>query len=359
MRRVPGLRLVVLLAASTVAVLALLYVSGVAPVEAFRGMAHGAFGSPDAWRGTLRQTMPLLFTGLSVFLGLRAGLFNIGVEGQLIVGALAAAVVALSLPGPLGLMGGAIAGMAAGALWTLPAGWIKAYRGGHEVITTIMLNNIASLLTAYLVGGPLKAAGSQMPTTGTIEATSRLPSLLLLQPRDGGSQWRLGSADDPAMREIGRVVFEMSLGIPLGVVLIAVLAYWLYRSVAGYELRAVGANARAAEFAGVDARRVTVRSLAVSGALAGLGGALTAMGPEGRFFAGFSPGYGFDGLGVAILAGSNPWGIAPAALLFGALNKGALSVQILDVPKGITGVILGVLIIAFAAARVRQRKVEA
>lgn len=349
-------RVPILIATSIVIMVALLALSGVNPAEAGLGLVRGAFGNPVAIRGTLKQTMPLLFAGMAVFLALRAGLFNIGAEGQLLVGALAAATVALRVPGPAGIGLAILVGMLAGALWTLPAGLIKAYKGGHEVITTIMLNNIAGLLTTALVSGPLKDPGNEMPSTPSLVFGTRVPSLLVLHPRDGGSVLRFMAPDDPAVREIGRIGFELNLGLVAGIVMILGLGVWLYRTVAGYELRATGENAVAARFAGVDTKAVTVRALAVSGALAGLGGALVVLTQEGRFYAGFSPGYGFDALGVAILAGSAPWGIVPAALAFGALNKGALAIQVLDVPKGVTGVILGVLIVAFAAARYRERR---
>lgn len=351
-------RVPVLVVVSVIALVGLLALSGVNPAEAGLGLVKGAFGSPVAIRGTLKQTMPLLFAGMAVFLALRAGLFNIGAEGQLLVGALSAATVALRVPGPLGIGLAIVVGMLAGALWTLPAGLIKAYKGGHEVITTIMLNNIAGLMTTALVAGPLKDPGNEMPSTPSLLFGTRVPSLLVLNPREGGNVVRLMSPDDPAVREVGRIGFELNLGLVLGVVLIVALGIWLYRTVAGYELRATGENPGAARFAGVDTKAVTVRALAASGALAGLGGALVVLTQEGRFYAGFSPGYGFDALGVAILAGSAPWGIVPAALAFGALNKGALAIQILDVPKGVTGVILGVLIVAFAAARYRERRTD-
>jgi len=131
----------------------------VAPLDALATLLRGSLGSPRAIGGTLKETTPLLVAGLAVFLALRAGLFNIGVEGQLLLGAVTCTTIVLRFSGWPGVVLGAVAGMAAGALWAFPAGWIKAYRGGHEVITTIMLNNVAALLTTALVAGPLKAPG--------------------------------------------------------------------------------------------------------------------------------------------------------------------------------------------------------
>lgn len=302
----------------------------VAPLEALERLYVSSLGSPRAISGTIKETTPLLIAGLAVFLALRAGLFNIGVEGQLVVGALACATVALQFPGPLGLVLGGITGVAAGALWALPAGLIKAYRGGHEVITTIMLNNVAGLLATAVVAGPLKAAGQEGATSATLTDATRLPDLV-----SGGA-------------------FTLSSAVPLGLLLMLGLGLWLKRSVRGYELQAVGANPTAAELAGVSSKRVTTWAMVASGALGGLAGAVQVLAYEGRFYSGFSAGYGFDALGVALLAGASAWAVLPASLLFGILAKGSTAVQILGVPKGITGVVLGLLILIFAAVRYRR-----
>jgi len=155
------------------------------------------------------------------------------------------------------------------------------------------------------------------------------------------------------------VDWSLNLALGLGIALTAALAWWLRSSVAGYELQAVGANPTAAETAGVSSRRVTTLAMMASGALGGLAGALQVLAYEGRFYAGFSPGYGFDALGVALLAGASAWGVLPASLLFGVLAKGGTSVQILGVPKGITGVVLGLLLVLFAAVRYRRARCPA
>jgi simple sugar transport system permease protein len=307
-----------------------LLVAGVNPVEALTGLLKGAFGSPASISGTLQQTTPLLIGGLAVFLALRAGLFNIGVEGQLMVGALACVVVALRVPGTPGVLLGSVVGMVAGALWALPAGLIKAYRNGHEVITTIMLNNVAGFLTAALIAGPFKDPSLGSPSTATLPAGTRLPALVNQPP------------------------FLLNLALPLGLVLTALLALWLSRTVAGFELRAAGANPIAARLAGIPTARVTVLAMLGSGALAGLAGAVQALAYQFRYYEGFSPGYGFDALGVALLAGNSAYGVIPAALLFGALSKGGTAISVMGVPKGLTTVILGLLILVAAAVRYRK-----
>lgn len=323
-------KLLALVVAALMVLAGAILATDVAPLKALQSLWHGSLGSPRAIGGTLKETTPLLIAGLAVFLALRAGLFNIGVEGQLLVGAITCAAVVLRFQGILGVVLGIAAGTGAGALWAFPAGWIRAYRGGHEVITTIMLNNVAALLTSALVAGPLKAPGQESTTTASI------PDTLLLPMVASGPDWSL------------------SVALVLGVGLTAGVAWWLRSSVAGYELQAVGANPTAAEIAGISRRRVTTLAMMASGALGGLAGALQVLAYEGRFYSGFSPGYGFDALGVALLAGASAWGVLPAAFLFGVLAKGGTAVQILGVPKGITGVVLGLLILIFAAVRYRR-----
>lgn len=325
-----NLRILLLILAAAGIVVGAVWAAGVNPMEAYERLFAGSLGSPGAISGTLRETTPLLIAGLAVFLALKAGLFNIGVEGQLVVGAAAAAWVALNIPGPFGILLAVATGAAAGALWALPAGLIKAYRGGHEVITTIMLNNVAAFLTTALVAGPLKDPGQESTTTASLPAASMLPHLYEAPP------------------------LRINLALIFGILMLMALAFWLKRTVSGFELRLVGSNPRAAELAGIKAPRAIVRAMAVSGAIGGIAGAFQVVAYEGRFFAGISSGYGFDALGVALLSGASPWGMIPSSLLFGVLAKGSTSIQILGVPKGLTYVILGLLILVFAAVRYRR-----
>ena len=191
-----------------------------------------------------------------------------------------------------------------------------------------MLNNVAAFLTDYLVAGPLRAPGGDTTTASVTDAT-RLPNVVHV----GG--------------------FSVSLALFVALAFVAALAWWLRRTVAGYELRAVGANTTAARVAGIDPRQTIVLAMLASGAIAGFAGALQVLAYEGRFYSGFSPGYGFDALGVALLAGEATLALIPSAFLFGALAKGALSLQIAGVPKGITTVVLAMLILIAAAFRSR------
>jgi general nucleoside transport system permease protein len=306
--------------------------AGVGPVESIATLIRGSLGSGAAIAGTLRETSPLLMLGIAVFLGLRAGLFNIGVEGQFLVGAMAAAVVAIRVPGVPGFLAATLVGMAAGALWALPAAWIRAYRNGHEVITTIMLNNVAIFFTAALVSGPLQDRTQDSPSTAYVAESARMPMLVNNPP------------------------IMVNSVLIVGVLIAIALAFWLRRTVPGYELQAVGANSTAATFAGIEPKKVIMKALTSSGAIGGLAGAMQVLAYEGRFYQGFSPGYGFDALGVALLSGGSALAVIPSSLLFGILSRGGIALQIEGVPKGITTVVLGLLIIVAAAIRYRRMR---
>jgi ABC-type uncharacterized transport system permease subunit len=323
-----------LILASVLIVVGALLLAGAPPGHTLWDLIRSSLGNARAITGTLREVTPLLISGLAVFLALRAGLFNIGVEGQFTVGALTCAVVSLRVPGLPGVLVGLVAGMAAGGLWALPAGLIKAHKGGHEVITTIMLNNVAGLLTAALVSGVFKDPKEESPTTSTLASTSFLPDVI----------------------HVGEL--QISSGLLIGILVTIGLWIWLKRSVSGYELQAVGANPTAARFAGVNHQRVLVKAMTWSGALGGLAGAVQVLAFEHRFYPNLSSGYGFDALGVALIGGATPLGLLPSSFLFGVLNKGGTSIQVLDqVPKGITSVIMGLLIIIAAAIRYRKTAV--
>lgn len=322
-------RLPLLVAGALGLLVGALFLVGVAPADAVRTLVGGSLGSPAAFSGTLKESTPLLLAGIAVFLGLRAGLFNIGVEGQFLVGSLACTAAALLVPGAGGILLGVLVGIVAGALWALPAGLIKAFRGGHEVITTIMLNYIAFIFARAIVRGPLD------------------------DPQSGGEGSRR-LADQTALQnwQVAGVTFSPSL--LLGIFLLLGLAWWLYRTVAGYELRVVGANPSAAHVAGISTEAVTVKAMTASGAIAGMAGAFQVLAFEQRFFPELSAGYGFDALGVALLAGAAPLALLPSALGFGMLSQSETPLAILGVPKGITAVVLGLVILVFAAIRYRR-----
>jgi len=292
----------------------------------------------------LRAT-PLIFTGLAVAYGFSAGLFNIGAEGQLFMGGLAAAYLGVQLAGqpwyvavPVLLLGA----MAAGAAWAFVPAVLKARIGAHEVITTMMFTYIGKYLVSWLVVGPLKAPG-QIPQTVTIGTTAQLPRIQTLF-----SEATLEAL--PFLR-FGRAHMGIVVAILFAVIMWAILKY----TTLGYEARAVGFNPTAAETGGISVSSTIIKALCISGALAGLSGAVEVMGVHYKIFDQFSSGFGFTGIAVALVAKKNPLGVIPAALLFGALSAGSGLMQLeADVPQKIISIIQAVVIFLIAAESVIQ-----
>ena len=270
-------------------------------------LVKGAFGSGYDVGMTLFYATPLIFTGLSVAIAFHAGLFNIGAEGQLTLGALAAAAVGAVWPGLLWPLAPVLAGLAAvlaGGLWGAIPGWLRARRGCHEVINTIMLNFVAAGLASYVALYLLKDPESQNPETQLVGAGYLIHKFEVF----GGA--------------------PVSLALPLA--LVAAVAVWvlLWRTVLGFEIRAVGQSESAARAAGMDTGRIRIIAMCLAGALAGLVGVGEVLGNAGRFKVGFSPDYGFIGIAVALLGRNHPAGVVAAALLFGALHKGAAALDL-------------------------------
>ena len=281
---------------------ALIAAVGKDPVQAYTALFAGAFGSVGQLATTVTEAIPLIFAGLAVALAFRGGAFNIGGEGQLYMGALLAAVVGgyLHLPAIVELPLAIVSAFVGGAVWGGVAGWLKASRGFNEVIVTILLNYIALWFVSYLVHGPIKAPG-----------------------------WNIQSPDVDPAAQLPIVVPGTSLhaGIILGL-LCAVLVYVLIeRTTLGFQIRLVGANALGARYAGVPVGRLLVLTMALSGGLAGLTGAGEILGVQFRLLDGFSAGWGYDAIAVALIGQLNPFGTVVAALFFGALRAGANNMQ--------------------------------
>ena len=307
---------------------------GESPVRIYAILFRGAFGSFDAIGHVLFNACPLIFAGLAVAFAFRAGLFNIGGDGQLYVGSFAAAWVGLSL-GPLHpvilIPILVVASAAGGALWAAIPGALKARFGVHEVINTIMMNFIAVGLTSYLVINVFREPGQMTPQTAEIAASGHLPRL-------AGAFQRLGIPLPYANP------LNASILIALGAVALA--WFILHRTTFGYEVRAVGRNAKAAEYAGINVRRTLVLAMVASGAFAGLVATNEVMGFRHRFLDNFSGGLGFMGIAVALLGRNTPIGVLFAALLFGVLNTGALEVDVFtDVPRELILVLQAITII--------------
>jgi general nucleoside transport system permease protein len=303
--------------------------AGADPIQAYSALFAGAFTNHNALAETLVSTTPYVGLGLAVALGFRAGLFNIGAEGQFYIGSLTGTFVAYSIHGlpavievPLGLL----AGMVGGALWASIAGGLKARFGAHEVITTIMLNYVAFLVASYLVDTPglMLAPGVSTPRTPNIDTSALLPIIV------AGSRLHLGFI----------------------VALLAVPVVWflIERTTIGFRLRAVGFNQGAARAAGISVGWTIVLTMAISGALAGFAGIVEVLGVNYHMTDTVAAGYGFDAIAVALLARSNPWGILPAALLFGALHNGASFMQLeTQVSSDLISIVQAAVIIFVAA----------
>jgi general nucleoside transport system permease protein len=298
----------------------------------YLALFEGSLGSLSAFSETLTAAAPLTLAGLGIALAFRAGLFNIGAEGQLILGGMAAVVVGFALKGmpayvhlPLALLAGALVG----ALWASIAGWLRAATGAHEVITTIMLNLIALRLTDYLLKNPLiQKAGRSDPISESVLPSAELPRLLA---------WV-----DPNLR--------VHAGIILVVIAVLVVYWLLFHTTIGFEFRSSGANPDAARYAGMRSSLIIVLVMASAGALAGLAGANQVLGVLGRASPGFSGGAGFDAIAVALLGRSHPFGVLLAGLLFGALQAGGRQMQIdAGVSLDLIAIIQALIIIFMAA----------
>ncbi|MGH3089414.1 MAG: ABC transporter permease [Rubrobacteraceae bacterium] len=304
----------------------LVLASGNNPVSAYVSLVEGAVGSPTALGRTLLNATPLIFTGLAVAVAFRAGLFNIGGEGQLFIGAITAAVVAVSL-GSFGLLAipmALLASILTGFMWGALPGFLKARFGAHEVITTIMLNFIGINLATYFALGPFRSEGL-VPGTETIDAAARIPIIGL-----------------------GRVNYGLFIALLAAVVVYLIL----WRTKLGFRIRAVGLSPGAANYAGMRIGTNTVLALAIGGALAGLGGAVEVMGVYGKMTIPFVGNLGFNGIGVALLGRNHPVGVVLGALLFGGLASGAQEMQFsTDVPLDLADVLLAVILLLVTATK--------
>ena len=327
----PAWAVLIALAAASLLIIAV----GSAPLAVYRLLLSGTWGNAYGIGQVLFKTTPLIFTGLSVSLALRAGLFNIGAEGQLTVGAFATAMVGLyatHLPAVVAVPLALVAGAAGGALVGAIAGALKAWRGAHEVINTIMLNFI---VRAVMVGVGAHLFEREQIHTAPIAAAAELPRLSRLFPLFRGS------------------AANASIFLALAV---ALAVWWLLeRTRAGFRLRAVGASPAAAATSGISVPRVQFLALTLAGAVAGLVGANFVLGYKHYYEDGFSGGIGYMGIAVAVLGRARPLGVVAAALVFGTLSQGALAVNAV-VPKELVDVLTAVIIFAVAAAAPTVRR---
>jgi len=278
---------------------------------------------------SLVQSTPYIFAGLAVALGFRSGLFNIGVEGQLFVGAAAATYVGYAvkgLPGYIHMPLAFLAGAAAGAFWAFIPGFLKAKTGGHEVINTIMMNWIAFRLTEWLLSGPMSRPGSGgLPLSPMIEDSAKIPQFFA----------------SPIRFHLG---FFMAL-------IAAFLVWWLlFKTTWGMNLRTVGTNPRAAKYAGLDTGKSIMLAMTLSGALAGMAGAVQVLAVNHSMALGLSSGYGFDSIALALIGNNHPLGVVLSSLLFGTLRNGATRMMVVSaIPIDIVDVIQAIILMFVAA----------
>ena len=326
----------------------LLLFLGVNPLEAYGALFQGAFGTVSGITQTLAKATPLLLVALGICIAFRAGVINIGGEGQIILGAIGASAVALALPNLPGILLvflALTAGVLAGAFWGGIAGVLKARFGVNEILSTVMLNAIALQLMNYLLRGPMLdpaqvAAGTNVPQSATLPMQVWLPRLV---PRT-----------------------LLHAGLILAIVLAILVYIFLWRTTIGYRIRAVGLNPSAARYAGIPVKRYMALALILSGAFAGLAGAVEVTGIHHRMIEGLTGGYGFSGIVAALFGKLHPLGAIPASIIFGGLLVGADKMQrTVQVPSSLVVAVNGLIVLFVVASdyfvrrRARRRGREA
>ena len=311
-----------------------LVIAGISPAVAYSKLISSVFSKPKFLMYTLVYSAPIILTGLSVAFSFRTGVFNIGAEGQFVVGSIAATLVGIlvKLPAVIHVPLCIIAAMAAGAFWSFLCGLMKVKRGSHEVISFIMFNWIAFYLSNFVVNlKDVKVEGGE--ASKNLEDSARI----LFPP-----SW-IDSIKCP----------DANWGIVIAVITAIVIWVIIEKTTLGYRLKAVGFNKHAADYAGIDANKSILTALCISGALSGLGGAVQIMGQSGRLvqFAG-QEGYGFEGISVALIGSSNPLGCIFAGLFYGAMKFGGSKLNMVQVPSQIISIIMGCVIIFIAISHV-------
>ncbi len=337
-----GLSLVSILVAMLVGVIFIL-IAGQSPIETYGALLDGSFGSFRDFLGTLHRSTPLIFTGLAVALSFRTGLFNIGAEGQLLIGGFVAALVGFyfeGLPYIIHLPMTILAGMIAGGVWAGIPGILKAKLGVHEVINTIMLNHIAIHVTIYYGINTFREGGRQATpdVQGSAELFqfNQLPEIPVIQ-------------NLPFISLFDHTGISLHSGFVMALVVAVILWYILWKTSFGYEIRAVGLNASASEYGGINVPNKIVSAMVISGAVAGLAGITEVLGTHQSFVDGMDADYGFTGIAVALIGRNHPVGVILGGLLFGALSQGGLQMQAIGVPREIV-IIIQALVIFFVAS---------
>lgn len=330
----------------------ILLIAGYDPVEAYKIMFEGAYGQPRYISWTIIRATPIILTGISVAFAFKTGLFNIGAEGQFIVGTLFAAVAGyyLNLPPVIHAIVAILAGTMAATVWGGIVGILKAKFGINEVITSIMLNWIALYLNNWFLSFP-SFRRPNSDTSFPIQDTAKAGILQEWKLTDGGREFL---QDKEILSGLLNPPFNW--GIIVAIIVAIGVWYILKRTTLGYQLKAVGYNKDAAEFAGIDVKKNMVVSMAIAGGIAGLAGALQVTGVEHLVSVmPTSPGYGFDGIAVALIAANNPVATLPAGILFGGLVYGGSKLNsLLGAPSEIIDITLGVIVFFVAMPKLYE-----
>ena len=311
-----------------------LIIAGFNPIDAYSAMIEGIIGKPKYIAWTIIRSTPLILTGLSVAFAFKTGLFNIGAEGQFIIGALVATMVGagVELPPiihvPLVLLVAALSG----AIWGGFAGWLKSKFGINEVIATIMLNWIAFYLSNFMIRSTFLAKPNSEASIDIHESASI------------GINW-LTDLVGPATK--------VNWGIVISIVLVLIIAFILFKTTLGFELRGVGYNKFGAEYGGINVNASILKSMAIAGLLAGIAGAIQVMGVSHNItILAAQEGYGFDGIAVALIANSNPIGVILSGLLFGAFKYGGTKMQAIGAPSEVVNIVVGSIVYFIALSSV-------
>ena len=319
----------------------LILIEGGEPISSYTVLFSSVFSNPVNFGEAVVKALPIAFTGLAVVVAYRCGTFNLGAEGQLLLGAAGciwfATRFSSQLPPPLVIVCCLMIGAVMGALWSLVPGVLKARFGINEIITTILMNYIGTYLVSWLVNGPLQESSHHNPQTDAIEKVCRLPILVRTT--------------------------RIHLGVILLVVLSVIIYYYLFYTAGGFRMRAVGLNRDAAACNGISIRTNVLKAMLISGAIAGFGGAVEILGVQFRLIDGFGAGYGFDGVAMALIGQLQPFGVLLVSMLFGILRTGANSMQRLaGIPVSVIDVIQALIIFFVVSAGsirlIRERKTK-
>ena len=315
-----------------------MYLSGDNALAAYTGLFKGAFGNAKGWAITVRKMIPFILTGLSVAVAFKAGLFNIGASGQFVMGTIFSVFIGINfvgLPMAIHLPLAIIFGIFGGMLWGAIPGILKVYTGAHEVIVTIMLNYVAALFAGWTV----YAGGSQGQTPGPLWDSTAGP---ISETPDVLASARLPFLFDPSYR--------IHYGVFIALAAVVFIWWLIYKTTIGFVIRTVGQNMKAARYAGIRVNWTVILAMSIAGGLAGLAGAVETLGLNHKFAPEFGGQVGFDGITIALLGQTHPFGVVLSSLLFGALDAGAAKMQFdSGVPADIIQIIQA-LVLAFVAA---------